>query len=218
MRTHTDPPNDTFTNCGQNALWGQLVKPVLKPCIVLDRRVCSQGWLRRAGCMYMPVWLSNNESQGMHASRYLPRLPKPVSHTHTRSLSGSCLAHHFSWIFNSTCPGTKLFAVSQIPPLFLCMPEPVPPPLSLLPCVPSSGAPYVWVLVVQCGMWWGGGRQAGLKGGAQLFPHTASTPHWSVAHLAIWGGKAKDAEKWNYGHSVDTCTHCYWIEATLGAY
>lgn len=81
----------------------------------------------------------------------------------------------------------------QSNPLTLSVPQSVPPALPLLPCVPSSRAPYMRVLVVQCGMQWGGGRQARQpkKGGAQLFPHTSSTPHWSVAHLTIWGRQSK---------------------------
>lgn len=147
--------------------------------------------------MHTPAWLSDDESQCMHASSYLPTLPKPVSPTHTvtHSLSGSWLAHHFSWIFGWTCPGTKLFPVSQIPPSLvlvracvLIKPQSVPPALSLLPCVPSSGAPYVQVLVVQCGMWWGGGRQAGLKGGAQLFPHTQHPPPTALSLTWPFGG------------------------------
>lgn len=119
----------------------------------------------------------------MHACSYLPRFPKPVSHT--------CTHAHTLWLLScppffldSQLPVTKLCPVSQIP-LFLHMAQSVPPAFSLLPCVPSSRVPCVRVLVVLCGMWQGGGRQAGLKGGAQLFPHRASTPHWSVAHLAI---------------------------------
>lgn len=47
-----------------------------------------------------------------------------------------------------------------------------------------------WWSPVECGKG-GGGRQAGLKGGVQFFPHTASTPHWYVTHLTIWGRQSK---------------------------
>lgn len=151
----------------------------------------------------MPVWLSDNESQRMHASSYLSRFPKLVSGKHTQSHSGSLAA-----ACPTVYPGCSILlapvqnsflSVKSCLSLTLCMPQSVPPVLSLLPCAPSSGAPYVRVLVVQCRMWWEGGRQAGLKRGAQLFPHTASTPHWSVAHLTIWGRQSKGRREMDLG-------------------
>lgn len=98
-------------------------------------------------------------------------------------------------------------------------------PLSFSACLSQSFSPLfvavcsqlqdscVQVLVVQWGMWWGG-VEAGepKKGGAQLFPHRASTPHWSVAHLSFFffqrrrEGKEKGAKWWDNGHSADTHT------------
>lgn len=86
--------------------------------------------------------------------------------------------------------GTKLSPVSQNPPTALY--ASARPSL----CVPSSGSlcaglgGLLWNVVRRRG-WVVGGGEAGLKGGAQFFPHTASTPHWYVTHLTIWGRQSK---------------------------
>lgn len=104
--------------------------------------------------------------------------------------------------------GTKLCPVSQISP-FLCMPQSVPPVLSLLPCVPSSGTPVCrsWWSGVECGE--EGGRQAGLKRGCSIVPTQSIHPPLicrSLGHLGVVGTKAKDAKRWNYERRVDAHT------------
>lgn len=48
-----------------------------------------------------------------------------------------------------------------------------------------------------CRSWWSPvecvkeGETGWPKGGAQFFPHTASTPYWYVTHLTIWGRQSK---------------------------
>lgn len=181
----------------------------MEPCIVLDRHVCSQRLLRGAGSMYKPVWLCKDESQHMHASSYLPRFPKPVSHTNGRSLAPAwptTFIAYSLWLalvqnsfLSLQCPLSFSACLSQSLQCSLCC-----------NVFPVPGLPV-------CGSWWSGvecreegGRQACLKGDVQLFPHTASTPHWSVAHSAIWwvsGPKQRMQRSWNYGCTVDTRAH-----------
>lgn len=83
--------------------------------------------------------------------------------------------------------GTKLCPVSQISP-FLCMPQSVPPVLSLLPCVPSSGTPV-------CRSWWSGvecgeeGGEAGRpKKGVINCSHTEHPPPTDLSLTWPFGG------------------------------
>lgn len=184
----------------------------MEPCIVLDRHMCSQGLPRGASSMYKPVWLSEDESQCMHASSYLPRFPKPVSHTNSCSLASawpttsagySLLLYSSPLSCQSNAPSLLVHAsVSPSSALFVAMCS------QLLGSLCAGLGGPLWNVV-------GGGGQASLKGDVQLFPHTASTPHWSVAHLAIWGviGPKQRMQRWNYGCTVDTHAHaanwCY---------
>lgn len=190
----------TVACSAKNVLWGAC----LKPCIVLDRHVHSEGFTKRSR-LDVDLYTAYMANRGWFICIQLPPWIQWACVTHSQPLSGSCLAHHL-WIFKWTrvqnCP------VSQISP-FLCMPQSVPPVLSLLPCVPSSGTPVCrsWWSGVECGEE-GGGRPA-QKGGNQLFPHRASTPHWSVAHLAIWGlwGPKQRMQSVGIKHVESTRTH-----------
>lgn len=135
------------------------------------------------------------------------------THTHKHLLSGSCLAHHFSWIFSLIHPGTELFPVSQIHPLFFCIPQSVPPVLSLLPCVPSSRASYVRVLVVQCGMRWGGGGADQPKRGCSIVPTHSIHPPLICRSLGHLRGQSKGCRD---GITDTQSTHVHTsIELTL---
>lgn len=103
----------------------------------------------------------------MHASSYIHRLLKLVTdNTQPHSCCLAASQHGFSSadsvrLWHKTPPSVKL------PPLLYMLQE---GPL----CVFPAQALCVQVLVVSCGMW---GEQAGVKGGAQFFPHTALAPH-----------------------------------------
>lgn len=105
--------------------------------------------------------------------------------------SGFCLTCCFSWF---DLPWFKTLSC-QSPP---SMPQSVPPALLSL-CVPSSRAPYLWVLVVQCGMWWGGGREAGWpKRGCSIVPTHSINPPLICRSLDHLGAKARQ-KMWNDG-------------------
>lgn len=163
---------------------GQCASYLLWVCCQLQKglkSVCSGV----TGSSNKLAWLSEDESQCMHASSYLPRFPKLVSHTNGRSLAPAWPKCSAGYSFG--LPRVRnAFCQSNAPSLFLY--ASVSPSSTLFVAICSQlldslcaglGGP-VWNVV----RGWGGG-QAGLKGDVQLFPHTASTPDWSVAHLAI---------------------------------
>lgn len=161
---------------------------------------CVHGFQRGACWIHMPVWLNIDESQRALASSYLPRFPRHESDTQSLLLRGCCSAHHSSWILSSTCLGIKLFLVSQIPSLSLCLYHSQSLQRSLCCRVfPAPGLPI-------CGSWWssvecgeeGAGRHASLKKGVLNCSHTHHPPPTDLS--LTWpfgGGRAKDAERWN---------------------
>lgn len=170
--------------------------------------------------MHKLVWLSEDESQCMHASSYLPRFPKPVSHTNGRSLApawhitSAGYSLRLTLVQNSVlsvkCPLSFSACLSQSLQRSLCCN--VFPALEL----PVCGS---WWSGVECGEGVGGGRPK--RGCSIVSTHSIHPPLIcrSLGHLGGEWAKAKDAEELElWMHSRHTCTRSYWTDATLGAY
>lgn len=99
----------TVACSAKNVLWGAC----LKPCIVLDRHVHSEGFTKRSR-LDVDLYTAYMANRGWFTCIQLPPWIQWACVTHSQPLSGSRLAHHL-WIFKWTRVQNSVLSVKSLP-------------------------------------------------------------------------------------------------------